>query len=523
MISLPDHWALAPLSDVAFIQMGQSPNSRSYNQKKEGLPFFQGKAEFGKLFPIIRKWCAEPRKIAEKGDILLSVRAPVGPTNMASEECCIGRGLASIQSIKPLHQKYLLYYFRNIESWLSQQGKGSTFSGINSSLIRSLEIPIAPLHEQRNIVEKLNLLLARVDSCSIRLSRIPLILDRFRQSVLSAACSGELTEEWREPNVSIKGNDSKHDIIPSTWEWRLMGDIGKIQLGRQRSPRYHAGQHMRPYLRVQNVFEDRIDLSDVMEMDFPPKDFENYQLKFGDILLNEGQSPEFLGRPAMYRDELPGVCFTNTLIRFRASEVVNRDFALLVFRHYMHNGRFRQECKITTNIGHLSAGRFSKIEFPLPSLTEQQEIVSRADTLLTFADRLEDRYIKALRKTEQLTPVFLSQAFRGELVEQTPKDEPASILLERIKANKLKSLNESPKTKSSRRLAMPRLSEKLVKEAIAKIDAETFSFDELSRNLPSSYDSIKDILFSMLDESTPAIRQTFDKKSKKILFAKVSK
>ncbi len=168
-----------------------------------------------------------------------------------------------------------------------------------------------------------------------------------------------------------------------------MSEIGSIQLGRQRAPRYHSGQHMRPYLRVQNVFEDRIDLSDVMEMDFPPEDFKKYHLQHGDILLNEGQSPELLGRPAMYRDELPGACFTNTLIRFQAFDVVNREFALLVFRHYMHSGRFSREGKITTNIAHLSAGRFSKIEFPLPPLDEQREIVDRANSLFAFANRVE--------------------------------------------------------------------------------------------------------------------------------------
>jgi len=89
MSSFPDRWIPTSLSEIAFIQMGQSPDSRSYNDRGEGLPFFQGKAEFGKLFPKVRKWCTEPKKVADAGDILLSVRAPVGPTNLAAEQCCI--------------------------------------------------------------------------------------------------------------------------------------------------------------------------------------------------------------------------------------------------------------------------------------------------------------------------------------------------------------------------------------------------------------------------------------------------
>jgi type I restriction enzyme, S subunit len=203
---------------------------------------------------------------------------------------------------------------------------------------------------------------------------------------------------------------------------------------------------MCPYLRVQNVFEDRIDLSDVMEMDFSAEDFERYQLHFGDILLNEGQSPIYLGRPAMYRDELPGVCFTNSLIRFRAFDFVDSDFALFVFRHYLHCGRFQQECNITTNIAHLSAGRFSNVEFPLPPLEEQHEIVRRAKKLFDFADRLEARYKTARAKIDKLTPALLDKAFKGELVPQDPTDEPATSLLAKIQ----RTLTKPKTTRSSK-------------------------------------------------------------------------
>ena len=211
---------------------------------------------------------------------------------------------------------------------------------------------------------------------------------------------------------------------------------------------------MRPYLRVQNVFEDRLDLSDVMTMDFPGKDFERYQLHPGDILLNEGQSPEYLGRPAMYRGELPGACFTNTLIRFQAYPHVTADYALMVFRNHMHSGRYISEGTITTNIAHLGAGRFSEVEFPLPPLAEQHEIVRRVESLFTFADRLEARLATARKQVEQLTPALLAKAFRGELVPQDPADEPAAELLKRLAATRAaappikRGRKTAPKTKS---------------------------------------------------------------------------
>jgi len=112
---LPHNWVKTPLTNIASVEMGQSPDSRFYNLNGDGLPFFQGKAEFQTVYPEIRKWCSEPTKVVERGDILLSIRAPVGPTNIAPEKSCIGRGLAGIRSETGISQAYL-YYFSRISS-----------------------------------------------------------------------------------------------------------------------------------------------------------------------------------------------------------------------------------------------------------------------------------------------------------------------------------------------------------------------------------------------------------------------
>jgi type I restriction enzyme S subunit len=303
-------------------------------------------------------------------------------------------------------------------------GVGGSLTRAQPKKVREFLIPIAPFNEQRRIAAKLDTTLAAVEACRQRLDGVAAILKRFRQAVLAAATSGELTREWREGNAGSV----------ESWKTVRTKEAGRIQLGRQRAPKYHNGPTMRPYLRVQNVFEDRIDLDDVMEMDFSGADLEKYKLHPGDILLNEGQSPQYLGRPAMYRGELPGSCFTNSLIRFQASACVLPDFALLVFRHCMHSGRYLEQGMITTNIAHLSAGRFGEIDFPLPSLEEQQEIIRRAQDLFTLANQLEARLTAARKVVERLTPALLAKAFRGELVPQDTNDEPASVLLERIRA-----------------------------------------------------------------------------------------
>ena len=137
--------------------MGQSPPGETYNTLGNGLPFFQGKAEFGKDYPTRVKWCSQPNRIAEKGDILLSVRAPVGPTNIAIEKCCIGRGLAAIRTNpKVCNQRYLRYYFRRFEDEIAARGVGSTFFAINRTDIERLELSVPPLLDQERIVKLLD-------------------------------------------------------------------------------------------------------------------------------------------------------------------------------------------------------------------------------------------------------------------------------------------------------------------------------------------------------------------------------
>ncbi|MBS9783798.1 restriction endonuclease subunit S [Candidatus Gracilibacteria bacterium] len=137
------------LKDIVTLTMGQSPKSETYNTEKIGLPFFQGKKEFGEIYPIAEIYCSEPKKIAEKGDILISVRAPVGPTNIANEKCCIGRGLASIRAKNILNQDYLLYFLKKFEANIQKLGKGSTFNSITKGDLETLQIPLPPLQTQK--------------------------------------------------------------------------------------------------------------------------------------------------------------------------------------------------------------------------------------------------------------------------------------------------------------------------------------------------------------------------------------
>lgn len=478
---LPEVWEWTTIGGITLVIAGQSPPSDTYNDSKDGLPFFQGKAEFGPRHPTVRKWCASPTKIAEAGDILISVRAPVGPTNVADVRCGIGRGLAAIRSGNTSDTQWVLHWLRFSEQQLASKGTGTTFAAITGDVLREHPIPLAPLAEQRRIVARVDALFAEIAEGEAALDAARKGLDTFRRALLKAAVTGKLTKGWRENNpVAETGHDllariaksraakgqtngrgkraadaapldiSALPALPAGWAWGTVDEVGSVQLGRQRAPQHHTGENMRPYVRVANVFEDRIDISNVKEMNFTHEEFRTFQLFEGDVLLNEGQTPDLLGRPAIWRNQVEDCCFQNTLIRFRAFDGIAPEWALLVFRAYLHIKRFKRESQITTNIAHLSAGRFAKIEFPIPPPAEAAEILRRvSEALAASADTLAVLDAEAA-DAARLKQSILKAAFEGRLVPQDPADEPASGMLARLRATQstATSANHGRRTKS---------------------------------------------------------------------------
>lgn len=147
---IPEEWEVKRLSEISLINMGQSPSSAVCNDLGEGIPFFQGNAEFGMKHPIPKRWCTEPTKLANKGDILISVRAPVGELNIANQTCCIGRGLAAITPTK-INNDYLYFAMQVYKSSLLKVSQGSTFTAINKQDLHNLLLPVPSLIEQKKI------------------------------------------------------------------------------------------------------------------------------------------------------------------------------------------------------------------------------------------------------------------------------------------------------------------------------------------------------------------------------------
>ncbi len=242
MTKLPDGWETRRLDEIADIVMGQSPPGSSYNEHREGQPFFQGKTEFGEVHPTVRKYTTAGTKFAKAGDILMSVRAPVGPTNIADIDCVIGRGLAAIRAKSVVSQSFLRLSLKHLEVDIQSKGTGTTFDAITGETLRGTLVAVPPIEVQHKIVELLEDYLLRLEAGLHDVNQAKIKASQFRRSTLQAAFFGYFSSETS--NLGME--------MPSTWR--------KISLGKILQPRKQKDMPSNfpalPYIGMEHVSRD---------------------------------------------------------------------------------------------------------------------------------------------------------------------------------------------------------------------------------------------------------------------------
>ena len=366
-----------------------------------------------------------------------------------------------------LHYFWMMGFFRHILTQYVNQASVS-----KPALAERVRVAIPPAPEQLRIVEEVNSLTTRLNDSVSSLQRAERNSFTLQTAIIRAAVTSDPLPSGTVPDaperqeldltrapesrslspqidhLNLQSSRFSPSIPPPTrqdsappwplplgWSWTTVREVADVRGGKQRSPETRTGQHTRPYLRVANVFEDRIDTTDLKEMDFPPRDFATYRLIQGDILLNEGQSINLVGRPAMFRGHSERLCFQNTLIRFRAKDIVEPEFALLVFRYYFRSGIFGQIARWSTNIAHLGLNRFASMPFPLPPRVQQEEIASRTKRQLSVVATQQGALSLLVHKANALRRSILARAFAGALLPQQETDGNAHDLLARVRAH----------------------------------------------------------------------------------------
>lgn len=369
------------------------------------------------------------RKVIRAGDVIVSMTRPnlnavaVVPPEYDGQIASTG-----FDVLRPIHvePRWLFYLVRSqsfIDS-LSELVQGALYPAVRPRDVRGYVAPLAPLPEQKRIADKLDAVLARVDVCRERLNRIPEILKRFHQVVLAAATSGELTEDWRRSQGTVEA-----------WREVRLDQIADVQGGITKDIKKQSAEDEEvPYLRVANVQRGYLDLAEVKTIRVRAKKLHGLLLEPGDVLFNEGGDIDKLGRGWVWEGQIARCTFQNHVFRARLFDRKNQPKYVSWWGNYRGLSYFLRAGKQTTNLASINKSMLSALPISLPPGNEQAEIVRRVEALFAYADRLEARYAAARDRVERLTHAFLAKAFRGDLVPQDPDDEPASALLERIRA-----------------------------------------------------------------------------------------
>lgn len=307
----------------------------------------------------------------------------------------------------------------------SAQG-GVGLRHVTKGVFEATEIAIAPRPEQTRIADKLDALLARVDACRDRLHRAPAILKRFRTAVLAAATSGQLTEDWRALRGATK----------QAWEVVSIGDlIEGIDAGLnvqcdERPPT--VGE--RGLIKISAVTWGRYD--ETKSKTLPPSlpVDEQARIAVGDLLISRANTLELVGACVIVDEVTLPLYLSDKVLRLRTPEAL-KPWLLCALRS--PQGRQQIEQMASGNqlsMRNLSQSSLKSIRVPMPPEAERSEATRRVEALLALSDSIEARLAAATSQVERLTPALLTKAFRGELVPQDPNDEPASALLERLRA-----------------------------------------------------------------------------------------
>jgi len=449
---LPEYWVQISLGDIAIATSGVGFPVEYQGLKSGDLPFFKvGDVSRAYLnnrgnLTIADHYVSNETALRLRGKPIQpgsTVFAKIGEALKLNRRayvhspCLIDNNVMAVKAFDSQLDRYV--YFFLMATDFSEASRATTVPSLRKGDIESLEFPLPPLNEQKRIAEKLDSLLARVDSCHSHLERVLEILARFRQSVLAAATSGRLTEDWREE----KG-------VNQEWENYSLGDVlTDIRYGTSKKSVYELKNGL-PVLRIPNVVNGKIDASDLKFSRFDKKEIETLSLKTDDILLiRSNGSIELVGKVAIVDEEFEGFLYAGYLIRLRLDTTkVNPRYISRYLSSPPIRRHIEQTARSTSGVNNINAEELKAISLDLPSLEEQAEIVRRVEKLFAYAEHLEARYYSGSDRVGQLTPSLLAKAFRGELVEQDPNDEPASVLLERMREARA---NAPKETKTIRR------------------------------------------------------------------------
>lgn len=403
------NWITAHLGSVATITMGQSPPSSTVNDDGLGMPFIQGNAEFGPRSPRPVKYCSKPQKQAQPGDILLSVRAPVGALNLTDGPLCIGRGLSAITATG-VEPAFLWHALRREVPRLVRVSQGSTFAAVNKADLYALDIPLPLPNEQRKIAAILSSVDDAIEKTQAVIDQVQVVKRSLMQELLTRGLPGRHTR-FKQTAIGE---------IPASWCAVPLSDVVFFQEG-PGLRKWLFRNHGMPFINIRCISDDgSLDLSSVQYIS-EQKANESYQHFFLETDDTVVSSSGTLGRMAVVREADLPLMLNTSVIRFRTLD--ERICATSYMRAFLSSERFLNQIlresqgSAQRNFG---PSHLRKVHIPLPPESEQKLL---AATIATHGERLAAESAHRVQLLK-LKSALMSVLLTGEL-RVTPDAEAA--------------------------------------------------------------------------------------------------
>ena len=488
---LPKGWYGISIGDVVGIHNGFAFKTKDF--RKSGIPLVKQTNLVGDTVSLDDCQYLDANFLQEKenfilnqGDILIGMSGSLGKVSVYRHDFPALQnqrtGKLKFYSLKNLSKNLFLYYFTNIAYILEKSGKGCGVQNISGGEIEALPFPLPPLKEQKRIVAKLDAIMPRIDAVEERLDKVPGILKRFRQSVLTSAVTGKLTEQWREEHPEAESAEMLLERIRKQRETKYKQECEVAKKHKERKPKKLSKYTIyrdtflnipdnwiatspeeiaapQQYSLAIGPFGSNLKVSDYTNVGVPivfvknirsgdfltnrkyvsiskAKELFQHTVRPGDLLITKMGDPP--GDCCVYGNDLENGIITSDCLKFSTwDKYVETRLYNFILNSFIIKSQF---IELTQGVAQqkISLERFKSIHLPLPPLEEQKEIVRQVDKLFTLADQVEAHYKNAKAQVDKLSQSVLAKAFRGDLVPQDPNDEPAEKLLERILDEKTK-------------------------------------------------------------------------------------
>ena len=484
MTQYPHGWSSAPLHEICAINPRVDKNSIDAERSVSFVPMPAVEAETGKIdvrktrpFREVRKGYTPFRK----GDILFAKITPCMENgkmgivpDLVSE---YGFGSTEFHVLRPCEGIDARFLYHAVSNRAFRHLAEHSMTGavgqkrVPATVLEQHEIWLPPTNEQRRIADRIETIFNEIDRGVDSLRDAKRAIDLYRQSLLKSAFEGRLTADWRAANANELENsevllarvrEQQQDSndaapcdyggVPGDWLSLSLSSLGQVTGGLTKNQKRSDLPLKAKYLRVANVYSNRLELDEIKEIGVTRDELRKTRLEEGDLLFVEGNgSIAQIGRVAVWNDSIPNMTYQNHLIRFRANGLLTPRFALYFMMSPVGRRRITAQASSTSGLHTLGISKVEALPVPLCSSAEQAEVVRTLDARLQTAEFLDKEINANLARADALRQSILKKALSGELVPQNPDDEPAQALLARIRASRSRHPSSKPQRSARRR------------------------------------------------------------------------